>query len=600
MSDEGLLLGRRGFLGAGLAGAGAALVGAAARPVAARAQAAPATTGPIGQLPVRAQYPHLPAIPLDPAGTGDTLARLQVRAQQLLQARQSRTDRWTIGGRRHTGYDGLYGAPSQATPAPSLENPEQFAMGWTTLPDVQAWGRPHLSTWAATLTDPDVATRQFWPTIAQYGTAYNLILPERVRGARARALRATFGPAWTRALRRLADAGALYVIDLRRFESLRPQTAGGATRFTPATVTLLARHPRTGALTPVAIAVSGPAGAGRRVYTRAGATDGAWLYALQAAKASITVYGVWLGHVYHWHIVTAAMQMTMLNTLTPDHPVHQLLAPQSKFLIPFDQVLLELWPNVAPPTSLTTADQFLALCNDFAADRGFFDDDPRPTLAALGLRRRDFSDAHPWDRYPVVQRALAVWDMVADYVATCVRATYASDAAVAGDGALQAWMAVAGAPDGGNVRGLPALDGRAALTRLLTSLVYRVTVHGIGRLARSANPALTFVANFPQTLQRADIPSPRRRIDTAELLTYLPNTATIGSSLSFYDTFAFSTPYEPFIPLAGPDGDLFFPGGPASARNRALITLRRRLAAFIEDYEPATPQYFQWPRNIET
>ena len=31
-------------------------------------------------------------------------------------------------------------------------------------------------------------------------------------------------------------------------------------------------------------------------------SDPAWLYALQAAKTSITVWGIWLGHVYHWHI----------------------------------------------------------------------------------------------------------------------------------------------------------------------------------------------------------------------------------------------------------------------------------------------------------
>jgi len=46
-------------------------------------------------------------------------------------------------------------------------------------------------------------------------------------------------------------------------------------------------------------------------YSARSASPGAWLYALQAAKTSVTVYGIWLGHVYHWHLVTAAMQMTM-------------------------------------------------------------------------------------------------------------------------------------------------------------------------------------------------------------------------------------------------------------------------------------------------
>src|SRR5262249_42357691 len=155
-------------------------------------------------------------------------------------------------------------------------------------------------------------------------------------------------------------------------------------------------------LTPVAIIVSGHGGRGRRLYRRGAASDGAWLYALQAAKASATLFGVWLGHVYHWHLVTAAMQMAMLNTLPTTHPVYQLLAPQSRFVIPFDDVILALWSQIAPPTSLTTANDFLALANDYAAGRSYFDDDPKTTVKQLGLRQRDFTAQTAWDQYPVV------------------------------------------------------------------------------------------------------------------------------------------------------------------------------------------------------
>ena len=151
-------------------------------------------------------------------------------------------------------------------------------------------------------------------------------------------------------MRSALAAGNLYVIDMSRFETLEAQTVNGAPRFTPATITLLTRNPRT---------KIADAGRDRRLRQSGGRpqavspararSDGAWLYALQAAKASITVFGVWLGHVYHWHIVTAAMQMTMLNTLPADHPIYQLLAPQSKFAIPFDDVLLALWSRGRAP-----------------------------------------------------------------------------------------------------------------------------------------------------------------------------------------------------------------------------------------------------------
>lgn len=648
--DGGAGMRRRRFLGRGLAVAGAALIpstGAAAagsRRAAgiAGADAASRAAGgsaAISQLPLRSTYPNLPAVPLDEAGILDTLGRLEIRAEQVLQAKQGLSEKFTIGGVTRRAYVFLFGggteaanrdarralarslrarpggaaaelrrgddpSSTRATSEPlSLEQPEQFSISWTNFTNVYEDGLRHLSGWASSLTDADSATEQFWPMIAGHGFGYNLIIPERVTRARAKDLRPEFGAAWTREVREALAAGDLYVIDMSRFEALQPQPVNGATRFTPATTTLLTRSPRTKSLTPVAIIVSGFQGTGRRVYARGTATEGAWLYALQAAKASITVFGVWLGHVYHWHIVTAAMQMTMLNTLPTTHPVYQLLAPQSQFAIPFDDVLLLLWSQVAPPTSLATAEQFLALADDYAAGRSYFDDDPKTTIKQLGLREKDFTAKTPWDGYPVVQRLLAAWDLVEPYVETFVGTTYGSDAAVAVDTDLQTWIATAASSDestGGNIRGLPAVNSRAALEKVLRSLLYRITVHGISRLNSTSNPALTFVPNFPHCLQRSDIPSPHARIGTKELLRYLPNTDTISQAVTFYFTFAFSTPYESFIPLGGVGEELFFPGGRGEKRNRALVDLRKGLAAFIDDYQPDMPQRFQWPRNIET
>ncbi len=647
-------IGRRRFLGGGLAAAGAALVpstgvaAAKSRAAATGEASAPSAgaTGAIPQLPLRDVYPNVPAIPVDAAGTLDTLGRLQIRAQQLLQAKQGLTQKFTLKGVTRRAYAFLYDAGTNAAQAAarrslaaslpgdserasaylrgrldrreevpdvgleqpssgsySLERPKQFSIAWTNFSDVYDTGLPRLREWASSLTDADAATKQFWPMIASHGLGYNLIIPELVKGANAKALRKEFGAAWTREVRAALGSGDLYAIDMSRFEALEPQTVNGSVRFTPSTITLLTRDPRRKRLTPVAISVAGFQGRDRQVYSRAKATTGAWLYALQAAKASITVHGVWLGHVYHWHIVTAAMQMTMLNSLSATHPVRQLLAPQSKFAIPFDNVLLALWSQIAPPTSITTANGFLALVEDYATGRHYFDDDPKTTLKQLGLRKRDFSVNEAWDRYPVVQRQLEMWDLVETYVEAFVRATYPSDAAVAADAELSNWIATAGSADartGGNVSGLPAMDGRKSLERVLTSLVYRITIHGVSRLNKTSNPALTFVPNFPHCLQRTDIPKPSARIGTRKLLSYLPNTATIGEAVTFYFTFAFSTPYEPFIPLGGVGEELFFPGGRSDPRNRALVELRKGLARFIGDYQPELPQRFQWPRNIET
>ena len=228
------------------------------------------------------------------------------------------------------------------------------------------------------------------------------------------------------------------------------------------------------------------------------------------------------------------MQMTMFNTFPTDHPIYQLLSPQSKYAIPFDDVLLLLWSYIAPPTSISSPFQFLELVNSYAAGRSYFDDDPKTTLTKLRLSESDFTLKTPWDHYPVAQRLLAVWKITEAYVDSYVKSTYQTDASIAGDRFLQAWMTSSSATDGGNIAGLPEMKTQAALAMVLTSLIYRITVHGISRLDSTANPALTFVANFPHCLQRQDIPAPSQTLDTKALLAYSldVHSASNGHSIS--------------------------------------------------------------------
>lgn len=586
---------------------------------------------------------NIPGVPVVVDQWLETIVRLGERAIQTKPAKNGLTNTYTIGGNTATAHAFLYGgtptnalanardalaeelkahpmlaaaklfaksAHGAAKPAVptgdaltqlSLDDPAQFAISWTTLQNIARDAQPRLAGWAATLTDPAAAAKAFWPTISTYGLPYNLLILQKVAAAQVPALRAKFQGAWTPAHDARVAAGALYVIDLSIFTTLKPQQAVGFTRFTPATVTLLSQDAATKDLTPIAIWVAGFQGAGAQVFAPGAATDSAWLYALQAAKTSATLYGIWLGHVYHWHIVTAALQMTMYNHLAKDSPLYQLVEPQSDYLMAFDNVLLLLWEFGAPPTSVTSAAQFLELCNTFAEGRAIFDDDPLVTLERLGLREADFTVATPWDKYPLVARFLAVWNATAAYVNTFVDTTYATDAAVAQDAPLQAWMAAAAKPDDGNIRGLPPMMSKDALRRVLTSLLYRVTMHGCARVPQVASPGLAFVGNFPPCLQDAAIPLPSAVFDTRGLLRYLPNTGTIGGMVTFYYTFGFSVPYESFVPMNGVEANLFFPGGLADPRNQALVKYRRAIIAMNTELSaPEAPQIGQWPLNIET
>ena len=617
----------------------------------------------VNHLPLRALgFANTPAVPFWPNVSSilKTLLLLALRALETEPAKLGLSVSYTIDGQTHSAYDFLYGegpllshvikalegkiaedptaflqsladgtavhaaplavptTPSPLTSLP-LDQPEQFALSWTTYQDVYESSKALIPTLASWLVDGDAATEHFWPTIATFGAAYNLLILQKVGPEQRDELAHAFGDAWSSEVDASSAEGRLYVIDMSIFDVLEPQSVDGEVRFTPGTVTLLQQDAQSKALTPIAILVAGGgAGSAARIYRR---SDPAWLYALQAAKTSITVYGVWLGHVYHWHIVTAAMQMAMYNNIPSGHRLEPLLFPQSDYLIEFDDVLLLLWPFIAPPTSVTDFVQFLSLIDRFAAGRTFFDDDPTTTVERLGLSKSDFSVKNDWDVYPIVKFLFDLWASTEEYVTAVIDQLYEDDDAVAQDTALQAWIAAGSDPNGGNVRGLPTtVQTRSVLIGVLTSLLYRVTAHGVSRLNPSANPILTFVADFPACLQDATIPDPQEAVITEDLLARLPHTGTIGKMTTFYFTFVFSVPYVPFIPLARPEADLYFPGGADTPCNQALIKYRRDVLAFIQAYVAAWQQALsalqpspapgdpsaasalahQWPRNIET
>jgi hypothetical protein len=541
----------------------------------------------------------------------DTLWKLNGRDSEMRPAIEGLSRNYTIGGHTAKGRDFLFGDAQLR--ALSLDEPKQFTISWTNYKNVyQRAVEQSLDEWALELTIPTRANPWFWYHMSWYGTAYNLLILRRVTDNRLPALKALFAGHWTDHLESLQREGRLYEIDFSMFESIpRSYYHEGSehlVRYNPATLTLLEMRDKY--LTPAMIRLSSK-GQETHIYAPNVSTDGAWLYALQAAKSSAMLYGIWLGHVYHWHIVTAAMVKTMRDTIPSSHPVSRLLAPQSDYLIGFDYVVLadsyfNIYDKIAPPTGLGAPLDVLHLLDMFAENRRFFDDDPRSELAKNGLEQASFTDKQPWDLYGVAYNLLQIWDVCERFVAVFVDQNYANDHAVAADAYLQKWMNASADPSQGNIRGLPGMNQKAALARVLTSLVYRITAHGVSRLPNTADPGLSFVPNFPPCLQRLDSPPPNSPLSTRDLLKHLPNTGTIGGMLKFYFAFAYSKPYVPLIPAGGLDQDLYFDGGSSNPCNAALIKFRKEMEDFMRDYnridQPFAPKVDveQWPRNIET
>jgi hypothetical protein len=506
--------------------------------------------------------------------------------------------RWLPGRLFHRAHSPAP-APGGAYSTLPLEDMRQFAMGWTNLGDIYRTAYPRLDEFVAAATDPVVASAQFWPSLSRTALPYNLLVLRRLETATAEPFRTHFGAAWTAAFETMLEEGRLYGIDMTVFAGLTPLAmADGTTRFTPCTMILLemgADH----TVLPVAALVMDPADSSHaETYTP---QSPAWMYALLAVRVSLTVHGIWLGHVFPLHLVTAAMQMTMWNTLPEDHILRQALAPQSHDAMAFNFLLLVGWDELAPPTSVGNAGVFLGLAERYAVTHDYFSNDPGTALASLGLDGAVFAKPGeaPWSAYPIAQLMLRVWDMVETYVRGVIDAGYASDSDVAHDRYLAAWMSAAASRDGGNVAGLPRVQTKAMLVRVVTSLLYRIVFHGMGKLRSISNPEPSFVPNFPPCLQSTRIPRADQPVTTQDLLReFLPKAGTLGELITFYDLFAFTPPSVPLVPPRGPAQDLFFDDRYESA-NQALTAFRQAAANLVAELQPDWVQVGQWPMNIE-
>jgi len=479
----------------------------------------------------------------------------------------------------------------------TLETPDQFTIGWTTFQDLFRHGYPHVDEYVKAVTDPEAATLQFWPMIRSTALPYNLFVLRKLAAATVADYRTNFGTGWLSEYDDLLHAGNLYGIDMTFFSGLPPENLSNSTvRFTPNSMALLTMDGKKN-LTPVAVYVADPQDVNNaQTYTP---KSPAWIYALLAVKTSMTVYGIWLGHVYTQHIVTAAMLMTAVNTLPPTNIVYQLLAPQSNYLVAFDLVLMLAWSSLSPPTSISDTGKFLSLCNAFSARHDFFSTDPANMLATLNPD--DFTDPainnEVWNLYPNAQVVQKIWAMVAGYVGAVVDTGYANDSAVAADKDLAKW--IGNSSTIGNVAGLPKMNSKAALKAVVASVLYRITFHGLGRLRNAGAPDPPFAPNYPPCLQSTGIPDPSTPLSTADLLKYLPNTGTLGNLTTFYYIFSYNAPYVPLVPYKGPEDELFFDQSQYPGANQALIDFRKGIESFISSFQPDWVQTGQWERNIE-
>ena len=260
-----------------------------------------------------------------------------------------------------------------------------------------------------------------------------------------------------------------------------------------------------------------------------------------------------------------------------------------------------------------------------------------PPFAAR-INRMLLQDAYPaelwimqWNLYPIAHYLVSIYRAAARYVGAVVASLYPTPASIVNDAALQRWVQ-ASATDG-NVQGLPVpLTTPAQLAGVLTSLIYRITAHGLGRLAPTGNPGLSWVGNFPPCLEDSRIPDPldptgtgatvsvSRSDDGAVARFPCPRPARSAECSASFSPLASTAPIDSLIPMESAnttglqDVELHPFTDLPPACDAALQTFRAEITGFIRyfmadmnalnlpaamNFSATTEAIHQWPRNIE-
>ena len=322
-------------------------------------------------------------------------------------------------------------------------------------------------------------------------------------------------------LRGALGAGRVFLCDYAVLDGLPagPLPTGAREVWAPRCLLVAAD----GALMPVAIQCGQGA---HPVFTPA---DPEWAMAkivVGSADLNYHEMGVHLGLM---HFVVEGLAVAAKRQLASNHPIRVLLEPHLQFTLAINDATRSILfapgayaEKVLAPTVAGSITLARRVIDQLDFDRGGHGDD----LARRGLDDRDVLPDHPYRDDGALSWA-AIEQFVGDYVALY----YRDDAAVALDPELRAWLAEAGAPRGGGVRGLGPVVDRADLVRTVTHLVFRATVQH----AAVNDPQLFFDGYVPNMPGAGYAPAPTPGCDTSEaaLLAMLPPLDRALSQVNF-------------------------------------------------------------------
>ncbi len=268
----------------------------------------------------------------------------------------------------------------------------------------------------------------------------------------------------------LRGAGRLYLLDLGVLDGI----AAAPGRFLCAPMCLFHVDGQ-GRLMPLAIQL-GQSPASGPIFTP---SDDPWLWRtvkthVQCADAQVQEC---VSHLLRTHMVLETVAVATHRQLSQAHPLHQLLVPHCRFTMAINRSARTrmLAPGGPIDNSLGVGrDGALALCAKAWKTWSFAQYDLRGDLAERGV-----DDPEKLPGYHYRDDALKIWDAIAGFAGEVLRRFYRSDADVAADVELQAWVHELADPEAGDFRGLADRNGGLGsvdrLVQVATTMIFIAT-----------------------------------------------------------------------------------------------------------------------------
>lgn len=269
-----------------------------------------------------------------------------------------------------------------------------------------------------------------------------------------------------------------------------------------------------GRLLPVAIQLDQRPTRGN-LYTPRDGLD--WLLARTVVQAADNTLCMVAHHLARVHFGMEAFARATARQLGAPHPIGRLLRPHLRQMLVQDVVARRELVNpggylerLYGPTLAGSLELAARSHRQWRLDAWSF---PRD----LELRGLD-GDSVP--HYPWRDDGRLVWDALVEFTDHYVHWAYGSEAELAADEEIHAWLGELADPRGGDLRGLPDALTRPALAGLLANVIFTLGPYHSAMNYRQAEYA-TCVPNYPAAVY-GPLPAERGLADDATLLATLP------------------------------------------------------------------------------